>query len=130
MNTSNIVAAGKMLAIALILIGIVVCVATFLYFGEKLGSLDSTTMHEAFFSNMVSGLGILFSSIALVVMFPKAPQNHILVNPILIIGIFILLVGVAAFCMMPRNPFTWIMALVCIPMFITALCLKINLSQK
>jgi hypothetical protein len=130
MNTSNIVAAGKMLAIALILIGIVVCVTTFLYSDEKLETLDQTTIHELFYSNIVSGLAILFSSIALIMMLPRAPRNRVLANPILIIGIFVLLAGVVPFCIMPRNPFTWIMALVCIPMFITTLCLKINLSKN
>jgi uncharacterized membrane protein len=130
MNTSNIISAGKMLAIALMLIGIIICVATFLYFGEKLTALDSETIREALFSNIMSGLAILFSSIALVVMFPRAERHPVLADPILIMGIFILIVGVSAFCIMPTNPFTWIMAVVCIPMFITALCLKINLAKK
>jgi hypothetical protein len=119
MNTSNIVAAGKMLAIALILIGIVVCVTTFLYSDEKLEALDQTTKHKLFYSNIVSGL----SSIALIMMLPRAPRNRVLANPILIIGIFVLLAGVVPFCIIPRNPLTWIMVFECIPMFITTLCL-------
>lgn len=130
MNTSNIVAAGKMLSIALIVIGIIISVATFLYFGEKLAGLDRATMREALFSNLVYGLAILFSGVALAVMFPKAEQHPVLADPILILGIFVLIDGLGALCLMLRNPFTWIMALICVPMFITTLCLKINLGRK
>jgi hypothetical protein len=130
MRTSNIIAAGKMLAIALILIGIVICIATFFYFGDKLSLLDSTTLSEAIFSNIVCGLAVLMSAIALLVMFSRAEKHRVLATPILILGIFMFMVGIGAFCMMPRNPFTWIMALVCTPMFITALCLKINFAAS
>lgn len=130
MNNSNIIAAGRMISIALVLLGIIICVATFTYFREKLTILDPATLNEALYSNLVSGVAMLLCGLLLAVMFPKAERYPVLSTPVLILGIFVLIDGISAVCFMPHNPFTWIMALICIPMFITTLCLKINLAAK
>lgn len=130
MNNSNIIAAGRMISIALMLLGIIICVATFTYFRAKLTILDPATLNEALYSNLISGLVMFAGGLLLAVMFPKAEKYPVLADPILILGIFVLIDGVSALCFMPHNPFTWIMALICIPMFITTLCLKINLSAN
>lgn len=130
MKNSNIIAAGKMISIALILLGVIICVATFTYFNQGLAGLSTQTHHEALYSNLICGLSFLFSGVLLAVMFPKAEHHPALANPILILGIFVCISGIAAVVFMPHNPFTWIMALVAVPMFIDTLCLKINLSKK
>lgn len=119
-----------MISIALVLLGVIICVSTFTYFRAKLTILDSATLNEALYSNLISGVVMLFCGLLLSVMFPEAERYPVLSGPILILGVFVLFDGVSAVCFMPHNPFTWIMALICIPMFITTLCLKINLSSK
>lgn len=119
-----------MISIALMLLGIVICVAAVAYFREKLAGLDPATVSEALYSNLICGISLFAGGLLLAIMFPKAEKHPVLAGPILILGIFVCVGGVAAVGFMPHNPFTWIMALICIPMFITALCLKINLAGK
>lgn len=130
MKNSNIIAAGKMIAIALMILGTIVCIATFTYFKADLSCLPGATLREALFSNLIAGLVLFFCGLVLFILFPRAERSPALADPLLALGIFVAIDGITAVVFMPHNAFTWIMALVAVPMFIDTLCLKINLSKR
>lgn len=129
MKNSNIIAAGRMLSIALILLGVIVCAGTFTYFRAGLGALAPAILAETLYASLIYGASMILCGVLLMTMFPLAERFPPVANPVLVIGVFVAAAGIAAVAVMPGNPFYWIMALICVPVFIDTLCLKINLDR-
>ena len=131
MHQPNIISAGKMMAYVLTLFGIMQCGATFApYFQEGIAGLEPELFRNMLFYSFMCGGVLIISGVLLTVMFGKAAKSPDFGSPILILGTFVAIYGILSVAFMYRNPFSWMIAILCLAIFIDALCLKLSIDQN
>lgn len=130
MNKANIISAGKMMAIVVMLFGVLYCVAAFVpSIHESFGELSPEIYKALSLCLLIVGGLFFISGVLLEVMFSKAYRNPAVGMPVLILGTLVAVCGIVSLAFIYRNPVSWMTAILGIAIFIDALCLKIVLTK-
>ncbi len=79
--------------------------------------------------NIPFGVVLAVLGIAMSVLFGLVDRRPVLSIPILVIATLTAIVGIAAVILVMFNPFSWMIAIVSLAVFIDALCLEISLRK-
>jgi peptidoglycan/LPS O-acetylase OafA/YrhL len=116
MNLQNIISAGRMMSIVVSLLGAFHC-------GVSV-ALERVVMAL----DIALGAGFIACGLVLMVMIPRSQRRCSLAAPILALGTLTMLLGAVAVIISWRDPFSWMMAVLGVAIFIDTLCLKIRLN--
>ncbi len=122
MYKPNIISAGKMMAIVVMLFGVLHVASSFAPVHAELvaGRLETVPHYSVIAGALLLGMGI-----ALLVLFGMADRKPSLDTPILVIGTLIAICGVLAVALVYKNPFSWMTGILGLAVFINSLCLKL-----
>ncbi|MDR2891171.1 MAG: hypothetical protein LBV18_06185 [Alistipes sp.] len=133
MNRQNIIAAGRMMAIVVALLGAMYCgVAVAPLIGSDpglVGMLRPGVFGVAPLWSVVSGGVLIVCGLAMMATFGRAERRPSLASVVLAVASLVAAVGIAAVAVVYINPFSWMAAIVGLAIFIDALCLKISLRD-
>ena len=131
MKTNKLISLGKILAIAILILGIIHDIATFTpLIKGVLTCLPSGDLNAMIYMSLICGSSFILSGLILVLLLKKVEQFAFLLSPILLIGVFLAISGFLSIVYMFDNPFAWIALLLNICMFFIVIGLKINLDKK
>lgn len=131
MKTKRMLSLGRMLSIAIIVLGVIHDVATFTpLIKGGLACLDNGNLKAMLYMSLICGTSLILAGIVLILLLRKVEQHTFLTSSVLVIGVFLALNGVLAVVYMFDNPFAWIALLLNISMFFIAGGLKIKLDKK
>ena len=131
MKTSKLISLGKILAIAILILGFIHDIATFTpLIKGGLVCLNPGDLNAMIYMSLICGTSFILSGLVLALLLRKVEQYAFLTSTILVVGIFLALSGVLSIVYMFDNPFAWIALLVNLSMFIITIGLKINLDKK
>ncbi len=118
MNLHNIVSAGRMMSIVVALLGAFHCGAAF--------AMKPATLAW----DIALGIAVVACGLVLVVMIPLAERRRGIATAVLVIGTLLAFLGVATVSLDWPDPFSWMLAIVGLAIFIDTLCLKIQLRIR
>lgn len=119
---------GKWTATGILIMGVIHNIATFTpLIQESLVSLSPDTANVFISFSLATGTSLIFCGILLISLLNKLKRYPFMITPVLITGSFLLIFGILSFCYIPNNPFTWIVATLCIVMFGVTLRLRSKL---
>ncbi len=130
MYKPNIISAGKMMAIVVMLFGVLHFAASYAPVQEGLGTLAPGTFKAVPFYTYLAGALLVFLGGVLLVLFVQAGGKRSLETPILVVGTLIAVCGILSVAFVYRNPFSWMTAILGLAVFIDSLCLKLVDSKK
>jgi len=131
MKTNKLISLGKILAIAILILGFIHDIATFTpLIKGGLVCLNPDDLNAMIYMSLICGTSFILSGSVLRLLLRKVEQYAFLTSTILVVGIFLALSGVLSIVYMFDNPFAWIALLMNLSMFIITIGLKINLDKK
>jgi len=131
MKTNKLISFGKILAIAILILGIIHDIATFTpLIKAGLVCLNPGDLAAMIYMSLICGTSFILSGLVLTLLLRKVEQYAFLTSIIVVIGIFLALSGVLSIVFMFDNPFAWIALLLNLSMFFIAIGLKNNLDKK
>ncbi len=130
MYKPNIISAGKMMAIAVMLFGVLYFAAAWAPVQEGLEALAPGTFQAVPYYACLAGGLLLVLGLLLLVMLGKADRKPSLDTPILIAGTLVALCGILSVVLVYRNPFSWMTAILGLAVFIDSLCLKLLKNKE
>jgi hypothetical protein len=131
MKTNKLISLGKILAIAILILGIIHDIATFTpLIKGGLVCLAPGDLNAMIYMSLICGTSFILSGLMLILLLRKVEQYAFLTSIIVVIGIFLASSGVLSIVYMFDNPFAWIALLLNLSMFMIAIGLKINLDKK
>lgn len=128
MFRQNIISAGKMMAMVLMLFGVIHSGGAFMPLSqESLIRLQP----QIFRAVMLAGGAALFAcGLCLLILFWKTDKNRALDTPILIAGTLTALCGILFVTFFYLNPFAWMTVILALAIFIDTLCLKLVIYKN
>lgn len=131
MKINRLISLGKILAIAILILGIIHDIATFtLLIKGGLNCLSPGDFKAMIYMSLVCGTSFILSGFVLTLLLKKVEQFVFLTSTILLIGVFLAVSGVLSIVYMFDNPFAWIALLLNLSMFIITVGLKFKLDNK
>ena len=129
MKTKTIINSGKILAIAILILGVIHDVATFtpLIKGE-LSCLSPANLNAMLYMSLICGTSLILSGILIYMLLKKVKEFVFLTTIILIIAIFLAINGMLAVLFMLDNPFAWITLILNLSLLVISVRLKIILT--
>lgn len=125
MNTEKLISIGKIIAIAILILGIVHNVATFTpLIQDGLKSLDVANQNAIIYMSLICGSSLIVCGLLLFLFLKKIKEIPYLKSAILIIGTFVAVNGILSVVYMFDNPFAWIALALNLSMFLIAVGLK------
>ncbi len=119
------------MAIVIVLFGMLLAGATFTpYIREGIVPLLPERFNLPPWFILGCGAALFVCGVALVVMFGKSENDPALGTPILAVGTLVALVGILCAALFYMSPFSWMIAILGLAVFIDALCLKINFARE
>ena len=117
MNLQNIISAGRMMSIVLALLGAFRCGAAFALGGETM------------LWDIALGAALTVCGLALVIMIPRAESRRGMASLTLAVGVLLAFMGAGAVALEWPDPFSWMIAIVGVAIFVDTLCLYIKLGS-
>lgn len=131
MKTEQMVSLGKILSIAIMVLGIIHDVATFTpLIKGSLVSLEPESLKAMLYMSLMCGTSLILSGIVLLLLLKQVEQHVFLTSLILVIGVFLAVNGILSVVYMFGNPFAWIALLLNLSMFFITISLKTKLAKK
>ena len=131
MKINRLISFGKILAIAILILGIIHDFATITPLIQGgLGCLDPEDFKAMIYMSLICGTSFILSGGLLIILLKKVEQFAFLTSTILFIGAFLALSGVLSIVYMVDNPFAWLALLLNLSMFIITIGLKLKLDKK
>lgn len=122
---------GRMLSIAIIILGVIHDVATFTpLIKGGLACLDNGSLKAMIYMSVICGASLILSGFVLLLLLKQVERHVFLTSPVLVIGVFLAVNGIVAVVYMFDNPFAWIALLLNLSMFFITISLKIKLAKK
>ena len=119
MSIAKLISTGKILAIAVLVLGIIHDIATFtplLQYG--LSCLTTLDLNAVIYMSLVCGTSLVLSGLLIYVQLGKIEAYPFLASSIMILGIFLALTGVFSVFFMFQNPFAWIALILNVSIFV------------
>ncbi len=131
MKISKLISLGKILAFAILILGIIHDIATFTpLIKGGLGCLSSGDLKAMIYMSLICGTSFILSGAILILLLKKVEQFVFLTSTILLIGVFLAVSGVLSIVYMFDNPFAWIALVLNLSMFIITIGLRSKLENK
>lgn len=124
MKTRKLIAWGKGLAIAVLVLGLIHLIATFTpLILEGLACLDEENLNAMIYMSLICGASLILAGWLLNVLLKRLEEHRFLMVPILGLGGFLALNGVLSVYYMLNNPFAWLAFLLTVAVLIVVLTL-------
>jgi hypothetical protein len=131
MKINRLISIGKILAIAILILGIIHDIATFTpLINGGLGCLSPDDYKAMIYMSLICGTSFILSGAVLILLLKKVEQYEFLTLTILIISVFLAVSGVLSVVFMFQNPFAWTALLLTLSMLIITIGLKFKLDNK
>lgn len=131
MKINRLISLGKILATAIIILGIIHDFASFTpLIKGGLGCLSPDDFKAMIYMSLICGTSFILSGFILILLLKKVEQYKFLTSTILFIGVFLAVSGILSIVYMFNNPFAWIALLLNLSMFIITIGLKLKLDKK
>ncbi|MBN1415262.1 MAG: hypothetical protein JW973_09195 [Bacteroidales bacterium] len=131
MKTNRLISIGKVVAVAILILGIIHDVATYMpLIRGGLSCLSPGTLKAMTYMSLICGTFFIVNGILILVMIRIVESYVILTIPILIISTFLLVAGVLSVVYMYHNPFAWVAFILNTSVFIIALVLRQKVIKK
>ena len=131
MKTNRLAIFGKIIAIAILILGIIHVVATFTPLIQGgLACLSPGALKAMTYMSLICGSAFILSGLIIFLLLQHIGDHPFLATPVLIIGIFLGISGILSIVYMFGNPFAWLALLLNITMFVVSVILKIGTSKK
>jgi len=131
MKINRLVSLGKIIAIAILILGIIHDIATFTpLIKGGLSCLSPGDFNAVIYMSLICGTSFILSGVVLVLLLQKVEQFVFLTPTILLLGMFLAASGILSIVYMFDNPFAWIALILNLSMFIIAIALKLKLDNK
>lgn len=125
MKTEKLIQVGKIIAIAILILGIVHDVATFTPLIQGgLAALDVANQNAMIYMSLMCGASLIVCGLLLYVFLKKVTEIPFLKSAMLIIGTFVAINGVLSVVYMFDNPFAWLALVLNLSMFFITIGLK------
>lgn len=119
-----------MMAIVLVLFGAFNCAAAFTPYMQHLAMHERSMTGMIFLFSPVSAVSLMAAGLILLAMFYNVSARPWLSVPISIVGTLVLLYGILSVVYLARSPFSWMMAILGLAIFITTVCLAFDLLRR
>ncbi|MFW5851257.1 MAG: hypothetical protein ACOCWB_03445 [Bacteroidota bacterium] len=118
MKATKYISFGKVVAIAILILGVIHDIATFTPIIQGgLLCLASIDFNAIIYISLICGTSLILCGLLLIILFNKVEQYSFLFFPILVIGIFLMINGIIAVVYVPFNPPSWIVLFLSLIMF-------------
>ena len=129
MKINKLIAIGKILSIAISILGIIHDIATFTpLVNSGLGCLSPADFNAVIYMSLMCGTSLILSGVILYLLLKKVEEFYLLALPILLIGVFLALSGVMSVVYMFDNPFAWLSLILNLSLFLITINLKLKLK--
>lgn len=130
MTTRVLIVVGKIIATAILILGIIHDIATFTpLIRDGLICLSLKDLNAVVYLSLICGSSFILCGFLLLVLLNKIDQYYFLILPIIVIGVFLLLCGLLSIVYMKDNPFAWIALILNLCMFGITITLKVNYNN-
>ena len=131
MKTDRLIAVGKALAYAIVVLGIIHDIATFTPLVQSgLSCVSPADLHAIIYMSLMCGTSLILSGIILIMILKKIEEFRFMNSIAIAIGTFLGLSGIASVVFMFDNPFAWLSLVLNLSMFGITLGLKRNFGKS
>lgn len=131
MRTHKLILIAKIIAIAILILGVVHDIATFTpLIQEGLTCLSPSDLNAMIYMSLVCGTSLILSGLLLLILLRKLTQFPFLNQSILIIAVFVCINGILSVIYMFDNPFAWLTLILGMAILAIILKLIIPCSQR